>query len=204
MVLGVVAAGFALICIGVFGHQPARAAEIGAPRCARRSGHLPARWSCCRSCLRGRATCPVSPCARRDLALVPARRRRSRRAPWHRLGWPRDSRADQAARARRVAIVGGHDRTCARFLDLLRAQPDPELHLVGVFQAGPAGERPRRPARPRPRRSGRLRRERRIDEVFIALPWHAERRISALVERLGHLPPTPSSVPIGSATPRPW
>jgi polysaccharide biosynthesis protein PslA len=28
----------------------------------------------------------------------------------------------------------------------------------------------------------------RVDEIFIALPWHAERRISALVDRLAHLP----------------
>jgi Undecaprenyl-phosphate glucose phosphotransferase len=91
--------------------------------------------------------------------------------------------------ARRVAIVGGHDRTCARFLDLLLARQDPDLHLVGVFHAG-ADRRFSPEAKP-----GRtlddlvaLVRRRRVDEVFIALPWHAERRISALVDRLGHLP----------------
>jgi Undecaprenyl-phosphate glucose phosphotransferase len=91
--------------------------------------------------------------------------------------------------ARRVAIVGGHDRTCARFLDLLLAQQDPDMRLVGVFHAG--ADRRCLPGA----KAGRtledlvdLVRCRRVDEVFIALPWHAERRISALVDRLGHLP----------------
>jgi Undecaprenyl-phosphate glucose phosphotransferase len=92
--------------------------------------------------------------------------------------------------ARRVAIVGGHDRICARFLDLLLAQQDPDLRLVGVFHAGGA-ERRAPPGAP-PRRTLRdlidLIRGGRVDEVFIALPWHAERGISALVDRLGHLP----------------
>ena len=47
----------------------------------------------------------------------------------------RKSRAIRDLCIRRVAIVGGHDRTCARFLDLLLAQQNPDLRLVGVFQA---------------------------------------------------------------------
>jgi putative colanic acid biosynthesis UDP-glucose lipid carrier transferase len=99
----------------------------------------------------------------------------------------RESRAIRDLCIRRVAIIGGHDRTCARFLDLLLAQQDPDLRLVGVFQAT---ERKGAAAK-----GGRslddlvaLALERRVDEVFIALPWHAERRISLLVDRLGHLP----------------
>ena len=90
--------------------------------------------------------------------------------------------------ARHIAIVCGHERTCARFLDLLRAQQDADIRLIGVFHEPSV----RRAARAR---SGRpldellaYARERRIDEIFLALPWHAERRISALVERLAHLP----------------
>ena len=90
--------------------------------------------------------------------------------------------------ARHIAIVCGHERTCARFLDLLRAQQDADIRLIGVFH-DPSDRRSARA------RSGRpldelltYSRERRIDEIFLALPWHAERRISALVERLAHLP----------------
>ena len=90
--------------------------------------------------------------------------------------------------ARHIAIVCGHERTCARFLDLLRAQQDADIRLIGVFH-DPSDRRSARA------RSGRpldelltYARERRIDEIFLALPWHAERRISALVERLAHLP----------------
>jgi Undecaprenyl-phosphate glucose phosphotransferase len=90
--------------------------------------------------------------------------------------------------ARHIAIVCGHERTCARFLDLLRAQQDADIRLIGVFH----DTSDRRSARAR---SGRpldelltYARERRIDEIFLALPGHAERRISALVERLAHLP----------------
>jgi Undecaprenyl-phosphate glucose phosphotransferase len=101
----------------------------------------------------------------------------------------RQSSAIRQLTARRVAIVCGHQRTCARFLDLLRAQQDADIHLIGVFQDGSD------------RRSavciqaGRdledlleCAREGRIDEIFLALPWHAERRISMLVDRLAHLP----------------
>jgi Undecaprenyl-phosphate glucose phosphotransferase len=91
--------------------------------------------------------------------------------------------------ARRVAIVCGHERTCARFLDLLRAQRDPDVHLIGVFHDG-ADRRSTHGAR-----GGRTvedlltyARAGRIDEIFLALPWHAERRISLLVDRLAHLP----------------
>jgi Undecaprenyl-phosphate glucose phosphotransferase len=91
--------------------------------------------------------------------------------------------------ARRVAIVCGHQRTCARFLDLLRAQQDADIHLIGVFQDAPD----RRSSSSV--RAGRsledlleCAREGRIDEIFLALPWHAERRISMLVDRLAHLP----------------
>jgi putative colanic acid biosynthesis UDP-glucose lipid carrier transferase len=90
--------------------------------------------------------------------------------------------------ARHVAIICGHERTCARFLDLLRAQQDADIRLVGVFH-DPSD---RRSSRTRPGRTLdellAYARERRIDEIFLALPWHAERRISALVERLAHLP----------------
>ena len=91
--------------------------------------------------------------------------------------------------ARRVAIVCGHQRTCARFLDLLRAQQDADIHLIGVFQDAPDRRSPS------PGRAGRsledlleCARDGRIDEIFLALPWHAERRISMLVDRLAHLP----------------
>jgi Undecaprenyl-phosphate glucose phosphotransferase len=100
----------------------------------------------------------------------------------------RESPAVRQLCARHIAIVCGHERTCARFLDLLRAQQDADIRLVGVFH----DTAERRSARAR---SGRTldellayARERRIDEIFLALPWHAERRISALVERLAHLP----------------
>ena len=101
----------------------------------------------------------------------------------------RQSSAIRQLTARRVAIVCGHQRTCARFLDLLRAQQDADIHLIGVFQdaRGPPLV-PARPGRPRPRGSARVRARGRIDEIFLALPWHAERRISMLVDRLAHLP----------------
>ena len=108
----------------------------------------------------------------------------------HRVGARRlrESVAIRQLCARHVAIVCGHERTCARFLDLLRAQQDADIHLVGVFHA-PAD---RRSSRARPGRTLddllAHAQERRIDEIFLALPWHAERRISALVERLAHLP----------------
>jgi Undecaprenyl-phosphate glucose phosphotransferase len=90
---------------------------------------------------------------------------------------------------RRVAIVCGHERTCARFLDLLRAAQDPDIRLIGVFHDS-ADRRP-----PPGAGTGRgledlLERaaKGRIDEIFLALPWQAERRISMLVDRLAHLP----------------
>jgi Undecaprenyl-phosphate glucose phosphotransferase len=101
----------------------------------------------------------------------------------------RASAAIRELAARRVAIVCGHDRTCARFLDLLCTQKDADIDLIGVYRA--AAERRHASATG----SGRsledliaLAREQRIDEVFIALPWHAERRVAALVDRLAHLP----------------
>jgi hypothetical protein len=101
----------------------------------------------------------------------------------------RQSSAIRQLTARRVAIVCGHQRTCARFLDLLRAQQDADIHLIGVFQDAPD----RRSAACV--QAGRdledlleCAREGRIDEIFLALPWHAERRISMLVDRLAHLP----------------
>jgi Undecaprenyl-phosphate glucose phosphotransferase len=101
----------------------------------------------------------------------------------------RQSSAIQQLSARRVAIVCGHQRTCARFLDLLRAQQDANIQLIGVFQDGSD----RRSAACF--QAGRdledlleCAREGRIDEIFLALPWHAERRISMLVDRLAHLP----------------
>jgi Undecaprenyl-phosphate glucose phosphotransferase len=100
----------------------------------------------------------------------------------------RESSAIRQLCARHVAIVCGHERTCARFLDLLRAQQDADICLVGVFH-DPSDRRSSRA------RSGRplddlfaYARERRLDEIFLALPGHAERRISALVDRLAHLP----------------
>jgi hypothetical protein len=88
-----------------------------------------------------------------------------------------------------VAIVCGHQRTCARFLDLLRAQQDAEIHLIGVFQDAP-GRRSSSAVRAGRSLEDLLEcvREGRIDEIFLALPWRAERRISVLVDRLAHLP----------------
>jgi putative colanic acid biosynthesis UDP-glucose lipid carrier transferase len=101
----------------------------------------------------------------------------------------RDSPSIKQLSARHVAIVCGHQRTCARFLDLLRAQQEADIHLVGVFHATSH----RRSASGL--KAGRglddlleQARAGRIDEIFIALPWHAERRICALVDRLAHLP----------------
>ena len=101
----------------------------------------------------------------------------------------RRSSAIRQLTARRVAVVCGHERTCARFLDLLRAQGDADVHLIGVFHDG-ANRRSSPGAR-----AGRTledllayARAGRIDEIFLALPWHAERRISLLVDRLAHLP----------------
>jgi polysaccharide biosynthesis protein PslA len=100
----------------------------------------------------------------------------------------RESAAIKEFCARQVAIVCGHERTCARFLDLLRAQRDAGIRLVGVFHDASD----RRSARASSARTVddllAYARERRIDEIFLALPWHAERRISTLVERLAHLP----------------
>jgi Undecaprenyl-phosphate glucose phosphotransferase len=100
----------------------------------------------------------------------------------------RESPAIRQLTARHVAIVSGHERTCARFLDLLRAQQDADIRLIGVFHD--AGDR-----RAAGARSGRslddllaYARERRVDEIFLALPWHAERRIARLMDRLAHLP----------------
>jgi Undecaprenyl-phosphate glucose phosphotransferase len=100
----------------------------------------------------------------------------------------RESAAIKEFCARHVAIVCGHERTCARFLDLLRAQQDADIRLVGVFHDASD----RRSARASSARTVddllAYARERRLDEIFLALPWHAERRISTLVERLAHLP----------------
>jgi polysaccharide biosynthesis protein PslA len=101
----------------------------------------------------------------------------------------RQSSAIRQLAARRVAIVCGDQRTCARFLDLLRAQQDADIHLIGVFQDAPDR---RSSASGRAGRSLEdlleCAREGRIDEIFLALPWHAERRISMLIDRLAHLP----------------
>jgi Undecaprenyl-phosphate glucose phosphotransferase len=104
----------------------------------------------------------------------------------------RHLRASPAIRqltARHIAIVCGHERTCARFLDLLRAQQDADIRLVGVFHDA-ADRRANAGAK-----TGRsleallaYAREGRVDEIFLALPWHAERRIASLVDRLAHLP----------------
>jgi Undecaprenyl-phosphate glucose phosphotransferase len=187
MALGVVAAGFFVICIGVFGIDLHALRTYGAGL---------------------RRTVGAFACALLALSLLAWS---TTRPPYHAQGavwlWLllgcgglavlqgivarclRESPAIWGLCLRRVAIVGGHDRTCARFLDLLLAQQDPDLRLVGVFQEGaerkaPAGAR-----------AGRsldelitLAADRRVDEVYIALPWHAERRISMLVDRLGHLP----------------
>jgi Undecaprenyl-phosphate glucose phosphotransferase len=101
----------------------------------------------------------------------------------------RQSPAIRQLAARHVAIVCGHERTCARFLDLLRAQQDADIHLVGVFHDS-ANRRSCPDARPGRCLEDLLEyaREGRLDEIFLALPWHAERRISALVDRLAHLP----------------
>ena len=101
----------------------------------------------------------------------------------------RESPAIRQLSARHVAIVCGHERTCARFLDLLRAQQNADIRLVGVFhdasdRRSAAGVKAGRSLDDllEHARAGR------VDEIFIALPWHAERRISALVDRLAHLP----------------
>jgi CoA-binding domain len=117
----------------------------------------------------------------------------------------RQSSAIQQLTARRVAIVCGHQRTCARFLDLLRVQQDADIHLIGVFQDAPD----RRSSSSV--RAGRsledlleCAREGRIDEIFLALPWHA----SAASPCWSNASPTCRSIssfaPIGSATPTPW
>ena len=101
----------------------------------------------------------------------------------------RDAPAIQQLAARHVAIVCGDQGTCARFLDLLRAQQDADIRLVGVFHA--PSERRSAPAPWAGRSLDDLvqhARAGRVDEIFIALPWHAERRICALVDRLAHLP----------------
>ena len=101
----------------------------------------------------------------------------------------RESPAIRQLAARHIAVVCGNERACARFLDLLRAQQDADIRLVGVFHD--AADRRAVPGA----RIGRSledliehARAGRIDEIFIALPWHAERRISMLVDRLAHLP----------------
>jgi Undecaprenyl-phosphate glucose phosphotransferase len=101
----------------------------------------------------------------------------------------RHSPAIRQLAARHVAIVCGHERSCARFLDLLCAQQDADIRLVGVFHDS-APRRPSPGAKPRRSLEDLLEyaREGRLDEIFLALPWHAERRISALVDRLAHLP----------------
>ncbi|MGH6903746.1 MAG: sugar transferase, partial [Geminicoccaceae bacterium] len=184
MVLGFVAAGFALVCIGVCGIDLRELQKSGAAlrkTIASFAGALAvlalAAWSSNR----------LPPHAQGVIWL------------WFLLGaaglaalhgvvsrWLREAPVIRELCARRVAIVGGHDRTCARFLDLLLAQQDPDLRLVGVFQAG-RGMPGARPGRSLDDLVDLVRR-RRVDEVFIALPWQAERRISALVERLGDLP----------------
>jgi Undecaprenyl-phosphate glucose phosphotransferase len=101
----------------------------------------------------------------------------------------RQSSAIRQLTARRVAIVCGHQRTCARFLDLLRAQQDADIHLIGVFQD--ASDRRSAACVQAGRDLEDLlecARAGRIDEIFLALPWHADRRISMLVDRLAHLP----------------
>ena len=101
----------------------------------------------------------------------------------------RESPAVRQLSARHVAIVCGHERTCARFLDLLRAQRDADIRLVGVFHD--AADRRSAPGAKPGRSLDELLEHARaggIDEIFIALPWHAERRICALVDRLAHLP----------------
>jgi Undecaprenyl-phosphate glucose phosphotransferase len=101
----------------------------------------------------------------------------------------RQSPAIRQLAARHVAIVCGHQRTCARFLDLLRAQRDADIRLVGVFHD--ASDRRSAPGAKTGRSLDDLvdhARAEQIDEIFIALPWHAERRICALVDRLAHLP----------------
>ena len=147
MVLGVVAAGFALICIGVFGINLRELQKFGASL---------------------RKTIGAFACALVVLSIVawssnmPPSHAQGAIWLWFLLGgaglaalhgvvsrWLRESPRIKELCARRVAIVGGHDRTCARFLDLLLAQQDPDLRLVGVFQAGAV--RARRPARPQPR-----------------------------------------------------
>ena len=101
----------------------------------------------------------------------------------------RQSPAVRQLAARHVAIVCGHERTCARFLDLLRAQRDAEICLVGVFH-DPSDRRTGSCTKAGRSLDDLLEQARggRIDEIFIALPWHAERRICALVDRLAHLP----------------
>lgn len=184
MVLGFVAAGFALICIGVCGINLRELQKFGASL---------------------RKTIGSFACALVVLSLVawsgnrPPSYAQGAIWLWFLLGgaglaalhgvvsrWLRESPVIRELCARRVAIVGGHDRTCARFLDLLLAQQDPDLRLVGVFQAG-RGAPCARPGRSLEDLVDLVRRQR-VDEVFIALPWQAERRISALVERLGDLP----------------
>ncbi|MGH6896110.1 MAG: exopolysaccharide biosynthesis polyprenyl glycosylphosphotransferase [Geminicoccaceae bacterium] len=184
MALGFVAAGFVLICIGASGISLHGLRKFGASL---------------------RKTIAAFACALVALALVawstgrPPSHGQGTIWLWFVLGcgglaalqggvcrWLRESRPIGELCARRVAIVSGDDRTCARFLDLLLAQQDPDLRLLGVFHAG-RGAPAARPGRTLEDLVDLVRRQR-VDEVFIALPWHAERRISALVDRLGHLP----------------
>ena len=117
----------------------------------------------------------------------------------------RRSSAIRQLTARRVAVVCGHERTCARFLDLLRAQGDADVHLIGVFHDG-ANRRSSPGAR-----AGRTledllayARAGRIDEIFLALPGTPSAGSRCWSIGLPICRSTSSSAPIGSATPRPW
>jgi Undecaprenyl-phosphate glucose phosphotransferase len=101
----------------------------------------------------------------------------------------RESALVRELSTRRIAIVCGHEHTCARFLDLLRAERNADIRVIGVFDDA-EDRRPSPAAKPRRSLEDLLHHATagRIDEIFLAFPWHAERRISALVDRLAHLP----------------
>ncbi len=94
---------------------------------------------------------------------------------------------------RNVVIVGATDLT-ARFLRHLRASGERDVRVLGIFdqRGDPARWRRSVGCRGVPYRGDLddlvehiIGHE--VDEILIALPWHAERRIGAIVERLSHL-----------------
>ena len=95
---------------------------------------------------------------------------------------------------RKVVIVGATDLT-ARFLRHLRESGERDIRVLGIFdqRGDPARWSRMVDCQGVPYRGGldalvEYVLEHEIDEIFIALPWHAERRIATVIERLSHLP----------------